>query len=96
MTSPVTNRPRRGEATGLLRLMRVIRLAPNNRRVAGDEQVPQRLTEDVGRFVNRPDTTFKCVAPLPTPPGNPIGGRGGRQTLSVRATVDNSRVASAS
>lgn len=30
-------------------------------------------SEDIKRFLNRPDATFKTTAPLPTPPGDPIG-----------------------
>jgi hypothetical protein len=33
------------------------------------------IAEDIKRFMNRPDATFKRVTPLPTPPGDPIGGR---------------------
>jgi hypothetical protein len=33
------------------------------------------LADDITRFMNRPDATFKRVTPLPTPPGDPIGGR---------------------
>jgi hypothetical protein len=31
--------------------------------------------DDIKRFLNRPDATFKPTAPLPTPPGDPIGSR---------------------
>ncbi len=31
--------------------------------------------DDIKRFLNRPDATFKATAPLPTPPGDPIGSR---------------------
>ncbi len=34
--------------------------------------------EDVTRFLSRPAETYKKADPLPTPPGEPIGGRGGR------------------
>jgi hypothetical protein len=34
--------------------------------------------EDIGRFLARPADTYKKTEPLPTPPGEPIGGRGGR------------------
>ncbi|HWK12330.1 MAG TPA: zinc-dependent metalloprotease, partial [Vicinamibacterales bacterium] len=34
--------------------------------------------EDIARFLARPDTAHKRTDPLPTPPGEPIGGRGGR------------------
>jgi hypothetical protein len=33
--------------------------------------------EDITRFLARPAETFKKAAPLSTPPGEPIGGRGG-------------------
>jgi hypothetical protein len=29
--------------------------------------------DDIKRFLNRPEATFKATAPLPTPPGDPIG-----------------------
>jgi Met-zincin/Domain of unknown function (DUF5117) len=34
------------------------------------------LHDDIMRFLNRPDVTFKQTPPLPTPPGDPIGSRG--------------------
>ena len=34
--------------------------------------------EDIARFLARPADTYKKTEPLPTPPGEPIGGRGGR------------------
>jgi hypothetical protein len=34
--------------------------------------------EDITRFLSRPADTYKKTEPLPTPPGEPIGGRGGR------------------
>ena len=34
--------------------------------------------EDITRFLSRPADTYKKTDPLPTPPGEPIGGRGGR------------------
>jgi hypothetical protein len=34
--------------------------------------------DDVARFLSRPADTYKKTDPLPTPPGEPIGGRGGR------------------
>ena len=34
--------------------------------------------EDITRFLARPADTYKKADPLPTPPGEPIGGRGGR------------------
>ena len=32
--------------------------------------------DDIKRFLNRPDATFKPAATLPTPPGDPIGAAG--------------------
>jgi hypothetical protein len=32
--------------------------------------------EDITRFLARPDAAHKRTDPLPTPPGEPIGGRG--------------------
>ena len=34
--------------------------------------------EDITRFLARPDAAHKRTDPLPTPPGEPIGGRGGK------------------
>jgi hypothetical protein len=34
--------------------------------------------DDIARFLARPADAFKKTDPLPTPPGEPIGGRGGR------------------
>ena len=34
--------------------------------------------EDITRFLTRPADAFKRTDPLPTPAGEPIGGRGGR------------------
>jgi hypothetical protein len=34
--------------------------------------------EDITRFLSRPADTYKKTEPLPTPAGEPIGGRGGR------------------
>jgi hypothetical protein len=36
------------------------------------------VREDITRFLSRPAETYKKTDPLPTPPGEPIGGRGGR------------------
>jgi len=36
------------------------------------------VREDITRFLARPADVFKKTDPLPTPPGEPIGGRGGR------------------
>jgi uncharacterized protein DUF4953/uncharacterized protein DUF5117 len=33
---------------------------------------------DITRFLSRPSDTYKKTDPLPTPPGEPIGGKGGR------------------
>ncbi len=34
--------------------------------------------EDIARFLARPDAAHKRTDPLPTPPGEPIGGKGGQ------------------
>lgn len=34
--------------------------------------------DDITRFLSRPAETYKKTEPPPTPPGEPIGGRGGR------------------
>ena len=31
--------------------------------------------ENIDRFLSRPDAPYKRTAPLPVPPGDPIGGR---------------------
>jgi hypothetical protein len=36
------------------------------------------VREDITRFLSRPADTYKKTEPLPTPPGEPIGGKGGR------------------
>jgi hypothetical protein len=33
--------------------------------------------EDIARFLARPDAAHKRTDPIPTPPGEPIGGGGG-------------------
>jgi hypothetical protein len=64
----------RAEATAILRQMattlntpQVLDRATNSFRLA--------MAEDITRFMNRPDATFKRTNPLPVPPGDPIGGR---------------------
>ena len=36
------------------------------------------VREDISRFLSRPADSFKKTEPLPTPPGEPIGSKGGR------------------
>lgn len=38
-------------------------------------EVGDPAVEDVARFLARPERTYRRTAPLPTPPGDPIGGR---------------------
>ena len=49
--------------------------APNKSLDAATNAHRAALSEDITRFMNRPDATFKRVNPLPTPAGDPIGGR---------------------
>jgi hypothetical protein len=65
----------RAEATGVLRRIALTTNTPNNMWDRTTNSFRVALSEDITRFMNRPDTTFKRVNPLPTPPGDPIGGR---------------------
>jgi hypothetical protein len=38
------------------------------------------VRDDIDRFLKRPDSTFKPITPLATPPGDPIGGASGAAT----------------
>lgn len=42
----------------------------------GDAAHRRATRDDIERFLNRPDETIKKTAPLPTPPGDPIGSKG--------------------
>jgi hypothetical protein len=60
----------RAEAIGALRgLNAMLKATPNS-------TAHRRATqEDIERFLNRPDAVRQATRPLPTPPGDPIGGR---------------------
>jgi hypothetical protein len=71
----------RAEATAALRTIQQ-RLAPPTTSTSTSTPPDRAQTthdlairDDIDRFLKRPDTTFKQVAPLPTPPGDPIGTR---------------------
>ena len=65
----------RAESTALLRTFSTSLATPNKLYDAATTAHRMALAEDIKRFMNRPDATFKRVTPLPTPPGDPIGGR---------------------
>src|SRR5262249_19812433 len=66
----------RAEATAALR--RIQLRANEPLRTADSAQLAHQMAirDDIERFLKRPDSTFKPVVPLSTPPGDPIGGRG--------------------
>jgi len=66
----------RAEATAALR---TIQQRTNDATVTDAAQRTHLLAlrDDIDRFLKRPDATFKQIAPLPTPPGDPIGSRSG-------------------
>jgi Met-zincin/Domain of unknown function (DUF5117) len=58
----------RAEATAILRsLNATLKAATDAHRSA--------TRDDIERFLNRPDAIRRSTSPLPTPPGDPIGGR---------------------
>ncbi len=61
----------RAEASGALRILNV----DLNTNFAGDTTLRLQVQEDIERFLNRPDAVRQPTKPLPTPPGDPIGGR---------------------
>jgi hypothetical protein len=65
----------RAEATYQLRGLASSLSTPSNSFDRATNAHRVSTSEDVTRFLNRPDATFKRVNPLPTPPGDPIGGR---------------------
>jgi hypothetical protein len=65
----------RADATGLLRTYATTLSTPNKVFDRATNSFRVAVSEDITRFMNRPDATFKRVNPLPTPPGDPIGGR---------------------
>jgi hypothetical protein len=60
----------RAEATAGLRRIRTITLAP-----AAASAHAASVRDDIDRFLKRPDAPQKRTDPLPTPAGEPIGGR---------------------
>jgi len=60
----------RAEATGALRSLNAMLKATAN------SDAHRRATQDdIERFLNRPEAVRQATRPLPTPPGDPIGGR---------------------
>jgi hypothetical protein len=61
----------RADATDALRRIQKIAatLSPN----ATQARLNAAVRDDIDRFLKRPDATFKPIAPLATPPGDPIG-----------------------
>jgi hypothetical protein len=45
-------------------------------RIAEDAAHRRATRDDIERFLNRPDEIIKKTAPLPAPPGDPIGSKG--------------------
>src|SRR5262249_7372916 len=60
----------RAEATGVLRT-----LNPTLKATASSDAHRRATQEDIERFLNRPEAVRQATRPLPTPPGDPIGGR---------------------
>ncbi|HZS09534.1 MAG TPA: zinc-dependent metalloprotease [Blastocatellia bacterium] len=60
----------RAEASGALRSLNAMLKA-----IAGADAHRRQTQEDIERFLNRPDAVRQPTRPLPTPPGDPIGGR---------------------
>jgi len=61
----------RAQATAGLRRIKTMTAANASAHAAA-------MRDDITRFLSRPAETYKKTDPLPTPPGEPIGGRGGR------------------
>jgi hypothetical protein len=70
----------RAEATAALRTIQQRATDPTAAATTNTDRAQaahqQAIRDDIDRFLKRPDTTFKQVTPLPTPPGDPIGSRG--------------------
>ncbi len=60
----------RAEASGALRNLNSMLKA-----IAGTDVHRRQAQEDIARFLNRPDAVRQLTRPLPTPPGDPIGGK---------------------
>jgi hypothetical protein len=60
----------RAEASAALR-----NLNATLKTTAGTDAHRRQVQEDIERFLNRPDAVRQPARPLPTPPGDPIGGR---------------------
>jgi len=67
----------RAEATAALRTIQQRAAEPVTPADAAQRAHQLAIRDDIDRFLKRPDTTFKQIAPLPTPPGDPIGTRTG-------------------
>jgi hypothetical protein len=65
----------RATATEALRQLSAMLKLPGRVRAA-DAAHARATRDDIERFLNRPDETMKKSAPLPTPPGDPIGSKG--------------------
>ena len=61
----------RAHASAGLRRIKTLTAAAATAHAAGTR-------EDITRFLTRPAEPFKKTDPLPTPAGEPIGGKGGR------------------
>jgi Met-zincin/Domain of unknown function (DUF5117) len=68
----------RADATAALRVIQQKAAEPQSSVDAAQRAMQQSIRDDIDRFLKRPDATFKPIAPLPTPPGDPIGTRGAR------------------
>lgn len=66
----------RAEATAALRTIQQKAAEPLASPDPAQRTLQAAIRDDIDRFLKRPDTTFKQIAPLPTPPGDPIGSRG--------------------
>jgi hypothetical protein len=66
----------RAEATAALRRIDVRAAEPPATPDSAQAVHQMAIRDDIERFLKRPDSTFKPVVPLPTPPGDPIGSRG--------------------
>jgi hypothetical protein len=64
----------RAAASEALRELSALLKAPA--RIAEDAAHRRATRDDIERFLNRPDEIIKKTAPLPAPPGDPIGSKG--------------------
>ena len=66
----------RAEATAALRTIQQKTAEPLASPDPAQRTLQAAIRDDIDRFLKRPEATFKRIAPLPTPPGDPIGSRG--------------------